>query len=225
MAKQGQTQDPPEGQGQGDQGASQQPDPRVAQLEAQLQAATKKAQDEAARATKAEELARKRQSDFDALRARNLTQPSPAQQPQRGGLPGQPPVTPAQQRLQELENLASEQSRELLLMREMTARGLTAEDIEGIDFDTPTELRLALDTLVMRKEVEELRKSRKQAEDDNSGPEADTGGVSGSVGTNPLPEQAEQLYAKAKGLGRTREARWAALDAIHSDPSKIIQKG
>jgi len=230
-----QNQDQPNtGQGQGQQQAG------TSELEvqmAQLQRELENAKNEA----------KKHQSQRDQLQTRvdRLTLKRTSQTPQQRAAAR---TTPAQQQQQpnvneELAEFANEQARDAMLYREVIQRGLTLDDVEGIEFDTPSELKTQLTLIQQQKELEALRTQYDQAVAErqaanqpgaggtggtsgDQGVRIDTGGVSSTEAQQQLQGDLDALRAKAlelKKQGRYQEASWVALKAAHMDPKNALK--
>ena len=132
-----------------------------------------------------------------------------------------PQSSQASEQISQLQEIAQDQAKELLLLKEAGKYGFTYEQVQEIQFDSPNELRLQLEIMKQGREVEELKATmQKQA------PQAriDTGGPSGA----PLPDKSQRVQgfrdkaSEFRKAGQHTEATWMALRAAHSDPSKRI---
>jgi transcriptional regulator of acetoin/glycerol metabolism len=113
-----------------------------------------------------------------------------------------------------------------MLLKEVARRGLSPEDVEDLEFDTPAELRLALDVIEQKKQMKQLQQSITASQEKKSSESpVDTGGPTGGREADQVQrsEKLQQSYAKAREAGRTAEGRWQLLQAIHKDPSKVIR--
>ena len=139
---------------------------------------------------------------------------------------------PGLARLQELEAQANESNRRIMILTELSARGLKETDLVDADIDvelceSPVELKLALDNLLMKRQLRDVDKWRKESGTPppskpkiDAGGSTDTGGGSGEQ----ADAQLRARYDKAKEKGRTPEGQWLMLDAIHHDPNKLMNR-
>jgi hypothetical protein len=211
---------------------------KMAQMQADLEKLqTEKAQVETSLKTSQRE-AQQHQARADRL-AQSLTKKPPAVPPTTPAPAGRvqkPPVQPDTTEMEALAEYANESAKEASLLREVLRRGLSLEDVDGIEFDSPGELQLRLDVIGQRKEIENLKLSleaqaeaRKAAGDleaeseTTSGAKVDTGGPTGNVGDKRV-QKADDFRKTAKdlrGQGRYQEATWLALRAAHVDPRTV----
>ena len=137
-------------------------------------------------------------------------------------------VTAAQRNeyLRRLEEYAAAKAQEAERLRLAQQFGLDPEELEG-QFDSPAQMRQYAELLSLRKQVatleERLREEReaeKRKEDEEEKakiPRADTGGPTGVEGERT---ELEELYERAKKLGRTPKGRQTLLEALYRDPEK-----
>lgn len=225
-----QTQVPPEGsagQAQNDQAPSAgELKQRLDTLQAELLKKEREAKSNQARADRAEqrltETLSARKTPLPVARTSTRTVPQALQQPQQQA--EQPPAS------ETLETVVAEQQKELLLLREMARRGLTEEDVEGIEFKDASDLNIQLEIRQQRKEIEDLRKrlatGGEQSQQSSSSPvQIDTGGRTGGGASDRTLQRVQSFRdnaAKLKKEGRHKEAAWQALRAAHLDPAKRI---
>jgi len=123
--------------------------------------------------------------------------------------------------------MADKNAKELALLKAAIARGLSPEEVEGIEFESQRELDTQLDLRQQRKEIEELKKSFETVGEGRSGPSdprIDTGGPTGDAATKRA-SKVQGFRTKAKELKANRfhrEAVWLALRAAHADPEKYM---
>lgn len=213
-------------------GGQKQNDPSLSELTASLAKLTASLDAEKEARAKAETQSRKHQSARDrleALRAKAGEAPEEVP-PTRPTLPrrGAPQGNLQDERIKELERIAEQAIRDNLLLTESAARGLPFEDVEDIEFSSATELRLILDNLALNKKIGSLEQSLKDGKGDEkpSEPPVDSGGppsISRSTVPASVPTVQEE-YTQARSMGRTNEARWKMLNAIHRDPDKLIRR-
>jgi len=146
----------------------------------------------------------------------------------------EPPARPVGKltREQELEAYANDLARENLLLTTAAENGLTVEELSVLEFNTPTELKLAARVLKMENESRALGESIREqsaalsklqtapppageADDDR----VDTGGRTRTQRVQAKKDEFEEL---AKKSGKTPAGRYARLEAIRRDPSKVL---
>lgn len=215
MADNDQTQVPGTGQGQQGTPPTSSIDPKkLAEMQADLEKITAENQRNQSRADRAE---------LNLQRA--LKQPSAQRTAPVPGPAGRAASAPVQnavnEQLQVLQEVSEAQAKELLLLKEASRYGFTYEEVQNLQFDSPTELHLQLEVMKQRREVEELKAAMRQEP-----PEArvDTGGPSGALPAE-RSVKADSFRSKARELrkvGQHQEATWLALRAAHIDPAKRI---
>ena len=202
---------------------------KLSETETELQSKTREAQGH--------------QKKRDSLQARvdrmNLKRPAQkplaqARTPAKGVAGVQP--APAQTGGDDLVQFANEQAREAMLYREVLARGLSLDDVEGLEFETPAELGIQLTIITQQKEIEGLKVQYEQSVNASQSPgvgggggddsvKVDTGGVSVTEAQQQLQNDLSALDEQAgelRGSGRHKEATWVTLQRLHGDPSKIV---
>lgn len=146
-----------------------------------------------------------------------------------------------EERMQALEEFANNTAAELELYKVANEFGLKVEDLTDLEYNNPTELRLAARAVqldkkaqaleqsqsTVRAELDKLRQAqegRRQSSDDDQEEDdrPDTGGRTG--GKRKGVDQAKVLYDKVTKLPQgTREARYTMLEALRRDPEKWYQ--
>jgi len=173
--------------------------------------------------------ARKHQARADRLEQKIFQPTVPAGRVVQPTTPPARPVQPRSAPSTTLSEAAMENQRELVLLREMIKRGLTEEEVEGIEFNDAAELRIKLDLLQTKKEIEALKAQLEQSSEEAkkapaSTVKVDTGGASGDVQDKRI-KRAQTLREQAlelKKRGQYQEATWVALRAAQNDPGKVI---
>lgn len=220
---------------QGDSGQDQQKagtsevQDQMAQLQQRLEQAKQEAE-AAKKEAKTHQQARDRlQSRMDRLATSRRptpaqrSAPSPRQPIGGGGAKQEQPVD------ENLVEFANEQAKEAILYRELLRRGLTEEDVEGIEFDSPQELGIQLTIIEQTKEIAALKAQYESSREQDPGQDQgttsqvriDTGGVTRTEAQQQAREDLNALDDQAKGLygqRKYREATWVALSKIHKDP-------
>jgi hypothetical protein len=141
----------------------------------------------------------------------------------------------------ELAEFADQQARENTIFRVAAEFGLQPKDLEGFDFQSPTEVRLKAENLALTKRYDQLMQDvstqrntlERLAQQVNERDETELGAQSSA--RSPLqqgPTSTEAAvsggqpgptdYDRAKDLGRTAKGRRRLLQAIYRDPTKAI---
>lgn len=234
--------DPNTGAGQEDKGPSV--EQRLAQLEKTATEATERAERERQGREKAEGESRRLQASRDRVQAeRDKLQQARA----AGG---------GRDAANELQDFANKKAKEAALYKALSAAGLKEGELpEDFDFETPSELRLALQAIQLEKTVKEQgrRLSEREEREKKAAEEAaaataaaaklheqeasrqrriDTGGPSGRgpkerpSPNDPVKMRERAVELRAKGDPKSlQEARWLVLNAAHRDPNNIIGRG
>jgi len=214
------------------------------QLQAALAAALEKAKqaEEALLKTQEEKAAAEKEARTHQRRADRLESKLPGLQMGKAkdavGADGKPDPVAG---MKALEDATSEAIRQNYLLRELMARGLKETDLDELDIEldeiqTQTELKLALDGLQMKRQLQDVGK---QVAENKAAAEAaknaggkpngsqlliDTGEAppEGWTRTKDVTQVVKDLRKRSSEMGRTTEARQMRLAAIYLDDSKIL---
>jgi hypothetical protein len=113
----------------------------------------------------------------------------------------------------------------LALYEAILQRGFQLSEVAELEFETPTELKLQLDIIQARKDIEALKQGQLKASEAVTASTTliDTGGPT-RTGEAHLKQVQERrsLAVDLKKQGKYRDATWVALDAARADPKKVL---
>jgi len=182
--------------------------------------------------------AKQHQAERDRITQKALAPPVP----QRPGLQRPPTTTPPGARGQvptqshqeageiDLREFANAQAKEIMLLREVMARGLTMEEVDDLEYSTPAELKLQLELLQQKKELASLKQQIEEGKEGApKGPtstlKVDTGGPTGTADSGDQVLAMRKTAADLRAKGQYREATWVTLELVKQEQLLKLQRG